>query len=175
MSGAAWAVTRAGNGVSVESGASQTEITRQHSGPGRLASEHNNSVVSVTAMRRRNDLSIDAGRRAIHCTLIARHHQDTQASSGAGSLVAAVHRILMRGGIFAYPRDRKDPARPGRLRLLCEAGPMAMLVEQAGGAASTGREPILGIAPEGLHQRVPVVLGSRDEVAVIERYHAAQP
>jgi fructose-1,6-bisphosphatase I/sedoheptulose-1,7-bisphosphatase/fructose-1,6-bisphosphatase I len=87
------------------------------------------------------------------------------------SLVAEVHRILVRGGLFMYPRDAKDPARPGRLRLLYEANPMAMVVEQAGGAASTGRGRVLEVQPEGLHQRVPLILGSRAEVERIERYH----
>ena len=89
------------------------------------------------------------------------------------SMVADVHRILTRGGIFIYPWDRKDPSKAGKLRLMYEANPMGMLVEQAGGAASTGRERILGIAPAQLHQRVPVFLGSRNEVAAAERYHAA--
>ncbi|MBK7794665.1 MAG: class 1 fructose-bisphosphatase [Betaproteobacteria bacterium] len=88
------------------------------------------------------------------------------------SMVAEVHRILMRGGLFMYPKDTKDPKRPGRLRLLYEANPMAMLIEQAGGAASTGRGRILDVEPTALHQRVPVILGSRDEVARVERYHA---
>ncbi len=87
------------------------------------------------------------------------------------SLVAEVHRILVRGGLFMYPRDTKDPSRPGRLRLLYEANPMAMLVEQAGGAASTGRGRIMEVAPGSLHERVPVILGSRNEVERIERYH----
>lgn len=88
------------------------------------------------------------------------------------SMVAEVHRILMRGGLFMYPRDSKDPVRPGRLRLMYEANPMSMLVEQAGGATSTGCERILGVAPAELHQRIPVILGSRQEVERIERYHA---
>jgi fructose-1,6-bisphosphatase I len=87
------------------------------------------------------------------------------------SMVAEVHRILTRGGIFMYPRDTKDPAKPGRLRLMYEANPMALIVEQAGGAASTGYERILDIQPEGLHQRVPVILGSRNEVEVVVGYH----
>ncbi|MDH4182006.1 MAG: class 1 fructose-bisphosphatase, partial [Betaproteobacteria bacterium] len=89
------------------------------------------------------------------------------------SMVAEVHRILMRGGLFMYPRDTKDPAKPGRLRLLYEANPMAWLVEQAGGAASTGRERLLDVQPIALHQRVPVILGSRNEVERLDRYHAA--
>jgi fructose-1,6-bisphosphatase len=88
------------------------------------------------------------------------------------SLVAEVHRILMRGGVFMYPRDTKDPAKPGRLRLLYEASPMALLIEQAGGAASTGRERLLDVVPGSLHQRVPVILGSAHEVGRIVRYHA---
>lgn len=87
-------------------------------------------------------------------------------------LVAEVHRILMRGGVFLYPRDSKEPLKPGRLRLMYEASPMALLVEQAGGAASTGRAPILDVVPAELHQRAPLVLGSRHEVERIERYHA---
>jgi len=87
------------------------------------------------------------------------------------SLVAEVHRILVRGGLFMYPRDTKDPAKPGRLRLMYEANPMAMLVEQAGGRASTGRERLLDLVPSDLHERVPVILGSRNEVERIERYH----
>ena len=87
------------------------------------------------------------------------------------SLVAEAHRILMRGGVFLYPRDTKDPQRPGRLRLLYEANPIAFVVEQAGGRASTGRQPMLGVKPTALHQRIGVVFGSRHEVERIERYH----
>jgi fructose-1,6-bisphosphatase len=87
------------------------------------------------------------------------------------SLVAEVHRILIRGGLFMYPKDTKDPGKPGRLRLLYEANPMAMLVEQAGGAASTGRIRISDLAPSELHQRVPLILGCKAEVERIERYH----
>jgi fructose-1,6-bisphosphatase I/sedoheptulose-1,7-bisphosphatase len=88
------------------------------------------------------------------------------------SMVAEVHRILMRGGVFMYPRDTKDPSRPGRLRLLYEANPISLLVEQAGGRATTGCERLLDVMPESLHQRVPLILGSRNEVERIERYHA---
>ena len=87
------------------------------------------------------------------------------------SMVADVHRILTRGGIFIYPGDRKDPSRPGRLRLMYEANPMAFIVEQAGGAASTGHESMLDLTPTQLHQRVPVFLGSRNEVEAASRYH----
>ena len=88
------------------------------------------------------------------------------------SMVADVHRILTRGGIFTYPLDAKCRDKGGRLRLMYEANPMAMLVEQAGGAASTGRGRILELAPTQLHQRVPVFLGSKQEVEAAERYHA---
>ncbi len=87
------------------------------------------------------------------------------------SMVAEVHRILTRGGIFLYPRDTKDPSKPGRLRLMYEANPMSFIVEQAGGVSSTGRERILDIQPDNLHQRVPVILGSKNEVDRVIQYH----
>jgi fructose-1,6-bisphosphatase I len=87
------------------------------------------------------------------------------------SMVADVHRILTRGGVFMYPLDEKNRAKGGKLRLMYEANPMAMIVEQAGGAASTGRQRILDIQPEKLHQRVPVILGSKNEVERAVRYH----
>ncbi len=87
------------------------------------------------------------------------------------SMVAEAHRILMRGGVFMYPRDTKQPLKPGRLRLLYEANPIGFVIEQAGGRCSTGREPMLGVQPTDLHQRIGVVLGSRNEVERIERYH----
>ena len=88
------------------------------------------------------------------------------------SMVAEAHRILMRGGVFMYPRDTKDPSKAGRLRLLYEACPIGFIMEQAGGRASTGREPILSVQPDSLHQRIGLVFGSRNEVERIERYHA---
>ena len=88
------------------------------------------------------------------------------------SMVAEAHRILMRGGVFMYPRDTKDPSKPGRLRLLYEANPVGMIIEQAGGRASTGREPMLTVKPTTLHQRIGLVFGSKNEVERIERYHA---
>jgi fructose-1,6-bisphosphatase I / sedoheptulose-1,7-bisphosphatase len=87
------------------------------------------------------------------------------------SLVAEAHRILMRGGVFLYPRDSKEPAKAGRLRLLYEANPIAFIIEQADGRASTGRERILGVKPSDLHQRVPLVFGAADEVERIISYH----
>ena len=89
------------------------------------------------------------------------------------SMVADVHRILSRGGMFIYPLDSKIAAQGGKLRLLYEANPMALLVEQAGGAASTGRERMLDVQPARLHQRVPVFLGSKNEVEYAVALHRA--
>ena len=89
------------------------------------------------------------------------------------SMVADVHRILTRGGIFMYPWDGREPSKPGKLRLMYEANPMAFVVEQAGGMATDGQRRILDIQPERLHQRVAVFLGSRNEVEMISRYHRA--
>ena len=87
------------------------------------------------------------------------------------SMVADVHRILTRGGIFMYPWDQREPEKPGKLRLMYEANPMGWLVEQAGGAATNGRERILGIQPKQLHERVSVILGSKNEVERVTGYH----
>jgi len=87
------------------------------------------------------------------------------------SMVADVHRLLTRGGIFMYPWDSREPNKPGKLRLMYEANPMSMLVEQAGGAATNGEQRILDIQPTALHQRVSVVLGSKNEVERVTRYH----
>ncbi len=94
------------------------------------------------------------------------------------SMVADVHRILTRGGIFMYPWDAREPDKPGKLRLMYEANPMAFLVEQAGGAATNGHTRILELMPSKLHERVAVILGSRNEVERVTRYHvevAPQP
>jgi fructose-1,6-bisphosphatase I len=88
------------------------------------------------------------------------------------SMVADVHRIMTRGGIFMYPLDSKIATQGGKLRLMYEANPMAFIVEQAGGAATTGHGRIMDIQPRGLHQRVPVILGSKNEVTVVAAYHA---
>ena len=87
------------------------------------------------------------------------------------SMVADVHRILMRGGIFMYPWDKRDPGKPGKLRLMYEANPMSWLIEQAGGAATNGRQRILDIQPTKLHERVSVILGSKNEVERVTGYH----
>jgi len=87
------------------------------------------------------------------------------------SMVAEVHRILTRGGIFMYPFDTKEAGKAGKLRLMYEANPMSFIVEQAGGVSSTGRQRIMDVKPEGLHQRVPVILGSKNEVERVVGYH----
>ena len=87
------------------------------------------------------------------------------------SMVADVHRILTRGGIFMYPWDKREPEKPGKLRLMYEANPMAFLIEQAGGAATNGHQRIMEITPQKLHERVSVVLGSKNEVERVTRYH----
>ena len=89
------------------------------------------------------------------------------------SMVAEVHRILIRGGLFMHPRDTRDGSGQGRARLTYAANPLAMIVEQAGGAASTGRQRLLDIVPATIHQRVPVFLGSQREVERIAQYHAS--
>ena len=92
------------------------------------------------------------------------------------SMVADVHRILTRGGVFMYPWDKREPDKPGKLRLMYEANPMGWLIEQAGGAATNGRQRILDVQPKKLHERVSVILGSKNEVERVTRYHLeAQP
>ena len=86
-------------------------------------------------------------------------------------MVGDIHRILCRSGVFMYPYDLKDPKKAGRLRLMYEANPMSMLMEQADGAATTGRVRILDIQPTDLHQRVPVIIGSKNEVDLVSSYH----
>jgi len=88
------------------------------------------------------------------------------------SMVADVHRILTRGGVFMYPWDKREPGKAGKLRLMYEANPMSWLIEQAGGAATNGQQRILDIQPEQLHQRVSVMLGSKNEVERVTSYHA---
>jgi fructose-1,6-bisphosphatase len=88
-------------------------------------------------------------------------------------MVADVHRTLFSGGVFCYPADTKDPGKPkGKLRLLYEAMPMAYVIEQAGGYASTGRGPILDVTPQSLHERTPVYVGNREVVAKAEEFIA---
>jgi len=89
------------------------------------------------------------------------------------SMVAEVHRILTRGGIFMYPYDSRDPSKAGKLRLMYEGNPMSFLIEQAGGASSDTQTPIMDVEPNHIHQRVPVILGSKQEVERVNRYHQA--
>lgn len=88
-----------------------------------------------------------------------------------GAMVGDIHRVLCRGGIFAYPFDKRNPKIPGKLRLLYEANPMSFLIEQAGGASSTGTGRILEVMPEEIHQRVPVIMGSKEEVETCLSYY----
>lgn len=90
------------------------------------------------------------------------------------AMVADVHRILCRGGIFTYPWDEREPNKPGKLRLMYEANPMGLLVEQAGGTVYTDKESILDIQPVDIHQRVPVILGAANEVATCVSYHSKE-
>ena len=89
------------------------------------------------------------------------------------SMVAEVHRILTRGGVFMYPYDSRDPSKAGKLRLMYEGNPMSFLIEQAGGASSDTQQPIMDVEPHHIHQRVPVILGSKQEVERVNRYHQA--
>lgn len=91
------------------------------------------------------------------------------------SLVAETHRVLMRGGVFMYPRDSREGMKPGRLRLLYEVNPISFLVEQAGGMASDGHQRVMDVVPSAPHQRIGFIFGSSEEVARIERYHVEVP
>ena len=88
------------------------------------------------------------------------------------SMVADVHLIRTRGGVFMYPWDKREPEKAGKLRLMYEANPMSWLIEQAGGAATNGKQRILDIQPGKLHERVSVILGSKNEVERVTAYHA---
>jgi fructose-1,6-bisphosphatase I len=87
------------------------------------------------------------------------------------SMVTDIHRLMIRGGVFMYPWDSREPGKPGKLRLMYEANPMSMLVEQAGGMATNGHQRILEVQPQSLHERVSVILGSKNEVARVTQYH----
>lgn len=89
-----------------------------------------------------------------------------------GAMVGDIHRVLSRGGLFAYPFDRRNPKIPGKLRLLYEANPMSFLIEQAGGAANTGEGRILEVMPREIHQRIPVIMGSKEEVETCITYYS---
>lgn len=138
---------------------------------------------SITIPTATTEFAINASNRRFWEPAVARYIDECLAGRSGprrkdfnmrwvASLVAETHRILTRGGVFLYPRDCKDPAKPGRLRLLYEASPIALLIEQAGGRASTGRGNVLDVQPTGLHQRVPLIFGAADEVERIAGYHA---
>ena len=130
-----------------------------------------------------SEFAINASRYKMWQAPVRRYFDECIAGSGGprgkafnmrwtASMVAEVHRILTRGGVFLYPIDAGNETAGGKLRLMYEANPMAFVVEQAGGAASTGTDRILDLLPTSHHQRVPVILGSREEVAVLQKYHA---
>jgi fructose-1,6-bisphosphatase I len=128
------------------------------------------------------EVAIDAALETHWETPIRRFVQEYTQGSAAGrtcsirwidSLVAEVHRILLRGGVFLHPRDTRDTTKLGHVHLLTEANPIAMIIEQAGGAASTGRVPVLDVQPEHLHQHVPLILGARADVERVQGYHQA--
>jgi fructose-1,6-bisphosphatase len=129
-----------------------------------------------------NEFAVNASDERLWEPPIKRYVQECLAGRGGvrtkdfnirwiASIVAEVHRILVRGGLFIDPKDVRDPDVPGRLRLLYQANPLAMLVEQAGGAASTGRARILDSSPLHVHQCVPLLLGCKGEVERLEGYH----
>ena len=88
------------------------------------------------------------------------------------SMVADVHRVLSRGGVFMYPWDQREPNKPGKLRLMYEANPMSFLVEQAGGVSINGTALIMDLQPTDLHERVSVMLGSKEEIDLLKQYHS---
>jgi fructose-1,6-bisphosphatase I len=139
---------------------------------------------NMTIPERGCELAIDSALEPHWETPIRRFVQEytARAESPAGanctirwidSLVAEVHRILLRGGVFLHPRDTRNTKKPGHVHLLTEANPIAMIIEQAGGAASTGRVPVLEVQPESLHQHVPLILGTRGDVGRLQSYHLA--
>lgn len=150
-----------------------------------LDRETGNFLLTHPAMRLRDDsaeVAVNAGNENYWEPPVARYVGECRAGKGGvreadfkmrwvTSTVAQVHRVLILGGVFLYPRDTREPESPGRLPLMFEANAIALLTEQAGGKASTGRGALLDVIPQALHQRVPVFLGSAREVERIERYH----
>jgi len=140
------------------------------------------SKAALTIPEETNEFAINASNRRHWFPPIRRYVDELEAGKEGprgrdynmrwvGSMVADVHRILTRGGIFLYPTDRKTASKGGKLRLMYEANPMAFLIEQAGGMATDGAQRLLDLQPQGLHQRVGVVLGSKQEVARLQQYH----
>ena len=148
-------------------------------GAGLFFLTHPNMTIPVDA----KEFAINASRARHWQPPVKRYIEEAQAGAEGprgkdfnmrwvASMVAEVHRVLCRGGVFLYPLDAENAKKGGKLRLMYEANPMAMLVEQAGGAATTGRQRILDVTPQGLHQRVPVILGAKNEVDRLTAYHA---
>lgn len=140
----------------------------------------------VTIPERTQEIAVNTSNRRFWDTPVQRYVDECfQGAAGPrkrdfnmrwiASLVADVHRILTRGGIFLYPRDSREFTREGRLRLLYEVNPVAFLIEQAGGLATSGQESVLDIRPTGLHQRVGFVFGSSEEVEWVSRIHRGLP
>lgn len=138
---------------------------------------------AVQVPRATNEFAIDAAKQRFWEKPVQRYVAECSAGQGGprgrdfcmrwlGSLVGEAHRVLMRGGVFLQPRDTQEPYRPGQLCLLHEAAPLAWLMERAGAAASNGTSAIVDLVPDALHQKVPLILGSRDEVERIVGYHA---
>ena len=138
---------------------------------------------AVQVPRASNEFAIDAANQRFWEKPVQRYVAECTAGQGGprgrdfcmrwlGSLVGEAHRVLTRGGVYLQPRDNQEPYRPGRLCLLHEAAPLAWLMERAGGAASNGTSAIVDLVPDALHQKVPLILGSRDEVERIVGYHA---
>lgn len=151
-----------------------------HQGTGEFRLTFRNLTIPVEA----EEFAINASRYMLWEPPVRRYFDECiQGKSGpraktfnmrwTASMVAEVHRILTRGGVFLYPKDAGNAEMGGKLRLMYEANPMGMIVEQAGGAASTGLERILDVSPTSHHQRVSVILGSREEVERLEQYHQA--
>ena len=149
-----------------------------HNGTGDFRLTHPNMTVPVET----SEYAINTSRYRHWDTPVRRYVDECVAGAGGvrersfnmrwtASMVAEIHRILTRGGVFLYPADSDNRAAGGKLRLMYEANPMAMIIEQAGGSASTGFDAILDIQPTGPHQRVPVILGSQAEVDRLVAYH----
>lgn len=138
---------------------------------------------NMTVPAETNEFAINASRQKYWEPAVARYIDECMEGTDGprgrkfnmrwvASMVAEVHRILTRGGVFMYPRDADNAKMGGRLRLLYEANPMGFIIEQAGGKASTGEGRIMDVQPTDLHQRVGVILGSSEEVDRIDAYHA---
>lgn len=149
-----------------------------HPGSGEFWVTHTSMTIPDAA----SEFAINASRRTLWDAPLRRYYDECLLGKAGprgktfnmrwvASMVAEVHRILIRGGVFIYPCDDGNRAMGGKLRLMYEANPMSFIIEQAGGSASTGLERILDVTPTSHHQRVPVMLGSKEEIEVLENYH----